>query len=222
MATYKAEAIVMPNGDEFVPDENVFVAEYGVTTWAEVNAAYQAGKAMYCRRDMGGWIQQLAFSHFDDEGNGFNFSNVNGDGSIISWVNIYEVESWNNYTQKTHAYPNQSVSPSSSQYISVSTTSGTLNRSTINFGSSTTKYLSQTGTWENVPTVPSNVSSFNNDAGYVNSAGAAAAAPVQSVNGQTGTVTLTIPTVPTDVSSFNNDAGYLTLSTLPIWDGSIT
>lgn len=60
------------------------------------------------------------------------------------------------------------------------------------------------------------------DAGYVNSAGAAAAAPVQSVNGQTGTVTLAIPTVPTDVSSFNNDAGYLTLSTLPIWDGSVT
>lgn len=60
------------------------------------------------------------------------------------------------------------------------------------------------------------------DAGYVNSAGAAAAAPVQSVNGQTGAVTLTIPTVPTDVSSFNNDAGYLTLSTLPIWDGSVT
>ena len=59
-------------------------------------------------------------------------------------------------------------------------------------------------------------------AGYVNAAGAASAAPVQSVNGQTGTVTLTIPTVPTDVSSFNNDAGYLTLSTLPVWDGSVT
>ena len=35
-------------------------------------------------------------------------------------------------------------------------------------------------------------------------------APVTSVNGQTGAVTLSIPTVPTDVSAFNNDAGYLT------------
>ena len=51
------------------------------------------------------------------------------------------------------------------------------------------------------------------DAGYVNAAGAAAAAPVQSVNGQTGAVSLTIPTVPTNVSDFNNDAGYLTSST---------
>lgn len=42
---------------------------------------------------------------------------------------------------------------------------------------------------------------------------------VHSVNGQTGAVSLTIPTT---VSSFTNDAGYLTLSTLPIWDGSVT
>lgn len=61
--------------------------------------------------------------------------------------------------------------------------------------------------------IPTNVSDLTNDSGFVNAAGAAAAAPVQSVNGQTGTVTLTIPTVPTDVSSFNNDAGYLTSST---------
>ena len=30
------------------------------------------------------------------------------------------------------------------------------------------------------------------------------------------------PTVPTNISSFNNDAGYLTLSTLPLYDGTVT
>jgi len=35
-------------------------------------------------------------------------------------------------------------------------------------------------------------------------------APVTSVNGQTGAVTLSIPTVPTNVSAFTNDAGYIT------------
>ncbi len=30
-----------------------------------------------------------------------------------------------------------------------------------------------------------------------------------------------IPTVPTNVSSFTNDSGYLTLSTLPIYDGTV-
>lgn len=46
-------------------------------------------------------------------------------------------------------------------------------------------------------------------------------APVTSVNGQTGAVSLTIPTVPTNVSSFTNDSGYLTLATLPIYDGTV-
>lgn len=180
MATYKAKSLVMPNGDEFVQEENVFVAEYGVTTWAEVNAAYQAGKVMYCQRDMGGWTQQLAFRNFDGDGNGFEFTAEKYDGSELYVAYIYEGYSWDNATRKAHAYPYTSVSPSSTQYISVSTATGTLNRSTVQFGNSTTKYLSNKGTWENVPTVPSNV------------------------------------------SSFNNDAGYLTLSTLPIWDGSVT
>ena len=66
---------------------------------------------------------------------------------------------------------------------------------------------------------PYNSTNPNN---YVDATGAASAAPVQSVNGQTGTVSLTIPTVPTNVSSFTNDAGYLTLATLPIYDGTVT
>jgi hypothetical protein len=71
-----------------------------------------------------------------------------------------------------------------------------------------------------VGALPSNttyVSSFNGSSGAITYT-----APVTSVNGQTGAVSLSIPTVPTNVSSFNNDAGYLTLSTLPIWDGSVT
>lgn len=35
-------------------------------------------------------------------------------------------------------------------------------------------------------------------------------APVTSVNGKTGAVTVDVPTVPTKVSAFTNDAGYIT------------
>ena len=68
------------------------------------------------------------------------------------------------------------------------------------------------------------------DAGYVNASGAAAAAPVQSVNGQTGSVVLgagdvgALPdstVIPTKTSDLTNDSGYLTLATLPIWDGGV-
>lgn len=45
--------------------------------------------------------------------------------------------------------------------------------------------------WGNLPTVPTKTSDLTNDSGFVDAAGAAAAAPVQSVNGQTGAVTVT-------------------------------
>lgn len=70
--------------------------------------------------------------------------------------------------------------------------------------------------------IPTKVSDLTNDSGYVNAVGAAAAAPVQSVNGQTGVVSLTIPTVPSNVSAFTNDSGYLTLATLPIYQGGVS
>ena len=72
-----------------------------------------------------------------------------------------------------------------------------------------------------IPTVPTDVSSFNNDAGYITKS-------VDDLTNYTLTSDLssvatsgdyddllnkpTIPTVPTNVSSFNNDAGYITKS----------
>lgn len=41
--------------------------------------------------------------------------------------------------------------------------------------------------------IPSKTSDLTNDSGFVNASGAAAAAPVQSVNGNTGAVTITVP-----------------------------
>ncbi len=54
-----------------------------------------------------------------------------------------------------------------------------------------------------IPTVPTNVSAFTNDANYVTG----------NISGQVVTIganSITIPTVPTNVSAFTNDAGYLT------------
>lgn len=57
-----------------------------------------------------------------------------------------------------------------------------------------------------IPTVPTDVSAFNNDVGYVNATQAANAAPVQSVNGSTGAVTVSVPT---KVSQLSNDSGFV-------------
>lgn len=55
-------------------------------------------------------------------------------------------------------------------------------------------------------TIPSKTSDLTNDSGFVNAAGAAAAAPVKSVNGQTGAVTVTVPTATSDLT---NDSGFV-------------
>ena len=70
-----------------------------------------------------------------------------------------------------------------------------------------------------IPTVPTNVSAFNNDAGYltehqsldgyatqtwVSQQGYLTSAPVSSVNGQTGAVSLTIPTKTSELTN-NSD-----------------
>ena len=70
--------------------------------------------------------------------------------------------------------------------------------------------------------IPTDTSDLTNNAGFVDAAGAAAAAPVQSVNGQTGAVTITAPvtsvngqtgavslTIPTDTSDLTNNAGFV-------------
>lgn len=54
--------------------------------------------------------------------------------------------------------------------------------------------------------IPGKTSELINDAGFVNAAGAAAAAPVQSVNGETGDVELDIPTKTSDL---DNDSGFV-------------
>lgn len=70
-----------------------------------------------------------------------------------------------------------------------------------------------------IPTVPTKVSDLTNDSGFVNAAGAAAAAPVQSVNGQTGAVSLPIPSSAADVGAIAAPSSPATGDFL-CWNGS--
>lgn len=74
--------------------------------------------------------------------------------------------------------------------------SATNHRFVCNYGGKEKSIACQSGTW-----IP------NGDLTFLTTS---YTAPVTSVNGQTGAVTLSIPTVPTNVSAFTNDAGYLT------------
>lgn len=60
----------------------------------------------------------------------------------------------------------------------------------------------------NKPTIPSKVSQLTNDSGFVDAAGAASAAPVQSVNGSTGDVTVSVPSTAADVGALPDTTKY--------------
>ena len=68
-----------------------------------------------------------------------------------------------------------------------------------------------------IPTVPTNVSAFTNDANYITEA--AIPANVSAFTNDVGYITMdsipAIPTVPTNVSSFTNDANYITSAAIP-------
>lgn len=74
-----------------------------------------------------------------------------------------------------------------------------------------------------IPTVPSNVSAFTNDANYITASGA----PVQSVNGQTGAVTVTDTNTTYTISISGNvitltpSTGTAQSITLPVYSGAI-
>ena len=89
----------------------------------------------------------------------------------------------------------------------------------------------------NKPTIPTNTNQLTNGAGYVTSAGASSASPVQSVNGLTGAVALSIPaaqvnsdwnaasglaqilnkpTIPTTTSQLTNNSSFITAAGAPV------
>ena len=72
-----------------------------------------------------------------------------------------------------------------------------------------------------IPTVPSNVSAFANDANYITASGA----PVQSVNGQTGVVTVPNTTYTISISgnviTLTPSSGTAQSITLPVYSGGV-
>ena len=75
---------------------------------------------------------------------------------------------------------------------------------------------SDVGALPDTTPIPTNTSDLNNDSGFVDAAGAAAAAPVQSVNGQTGAVTITAP-----VTSVNGQTGSVVLGKSDVGLGNV-
>ena len=65
-----------------------------------------------------------------------------------------------------------------------------------------------------IPAIPTEVSAFTNDAGYITQA--AVPTNVSQLNNDAGYITMdSVPAIPTEVSAFDNDAGYITQAAIP-------
>ena len=69
-------------------------------------------------------------------------------------------------------------------------------------------------------TIPTKISELSNDLNFVDAAGASAAAPVKSVNGQTGAVSIAIPSKASDVGALPSNTTYV--STVNGTSGAVT
>lgn len=146
---------------------------------------------------------------------------LSGNASIPTKVNTGGASTWNEITGK----PFSTVDTEGGLTIYDNTLGiDTLDTiATINYVDSqidgVTTTLEDYALKSEIPTVPSDVSAFNNDAGYITAESLTPyveSSDLASVAFSGDYDDLlnkpTIPTVPTDVSAFNNDAGYLTSS----------
>ena len=191
--------IILPDGNEYNLKDStsgyitgMTILSYGHSTWADFIAAYNANKVVYCRASSNtnpatGSQTRLAFMAYVND----NASPTNVEFQYYRSVNshsatqqgdqtyVYKLDKTAGWTVTVRENYTKIVAGTN---MSQSYSSGTL---TLNFNG----------------TIPSKTSDLTNDSGFVNASGAASAAPVQSVNGQTGSVTLSIPSTASDVGA---------------------
>ena len=210
------------------------ILSYGISSWDDFTDAYNAKKVVYCRASSNsnpasGSQTRLAFMAYvnnaatptEVEFQYYRSINTHTESQQGDQVFVYKLTSANKWTVITR------------EAASKVAAGGDLTRSYSN------GTVTISGT---IPTVPTNVSAFTNDAGYIT--GYTETDPIFVASAAHGISSTditnwnnksdfsgdyndlsnkpTIPTVPTNVSAFTNDAGYITGytetdPTVPAW-----
>lgn len=198
------------------------ILHYGKSTWADFMAVYKTNSVIYCRASSNsnpatGSQTRMAFmAYVNNETSPTNvefqyYRSVSSHSATQQGdqVYVYKLDKTAGWSVTVRESYTRIVAGTD---ISTAYKNGIL---TINFDG----------------TIPSKTSDLTNDSGFVNTTEAANAAPVQSVNGQTGTVILgasdvgalqDTTVIPSKISDLTNDAGYLTSytetdPTVPSW-----
>lgn len=168
------------------------ILAYGKNTWSDFITAYTSNHVVYCRASSSsnpasGSQTRMAFMAY-----------VNNE------TNPTEVEFQYYRSVSSHSATQQGDQVYVYKLNNSGTWSVTVRESYTKIAAGTNMsqaYSNGTLTLSFDGTIPTKTSDLTNDSGFVDASAAASVAPVQSVNGQTGTVSLSIPSSAADVGA---------------------
>lgn len=175
---------------------SAFIAEYGVTTYADVKDAYDEDAIIICTIDDSGntAIGQLAY--FDDAIDTFFFAEPIGDG--YWWASIASDDTWDDGSiQFASTDTATQLRDGLMSALDWQKLDGIESGAEVNVQSDWNQSTNTADDYiKNKPTIPANTSDLNNDSGFITSS--SLPSNLSDLNNDM------------DVSDFPNDAGYIT------------
>ena len=171
--TYTAAEVGALPSSTVIPEDKVFIATYNSTTYADTLAAYNANKLIFAVINdgtvSGNGKLILPLTRFTDRV-GFQFEGqyLNGRSrrtTLTLNTSGWTIDStWGNVVNRS-----ATISSGDNLIIRDVDDNNVMKYSSISFGINTTQYLANDGTWQSIPAIPTNISAFTNDAGYLTS-----------------------------------------------------
>lgn len=191
--TYTAAEVGALPDTTVIPEDKVFIATYGKTTYADTLEAYNAGKlifATYNSSSTGKIILPLTrkiSSEFQFEGSYVvgrsekRICNLSSSGWTTTWL------------QGDTVIRTVDIASGDSLIIRDLDDNSTTKSSSLTFGTETNQYLANNGTWQ---TVPENTSDLTNDSGFQTSTevNSAIATAIGNINQFNVAIVSTLPT----------------------------
>ena len=175
---------------------SAFIAEYGVTTYADVKDAYDEDAIILCTVDDSGNTVICQLAYFDDANEIFYFATPQSDGSY--WASVATGDTWDDgYFVFASTDTATQLRDGLMSALDWQKLDGIASGAEVNVQSDWNEADNTKDDFiKNKPTIPANTSDLNNDSGFITSS--SLPSNLSDLNNDM------------DVSDFPNDAGYIT------------
>ena len=212
---------------------SAFIAEYGVTTYADVKDAYDEDAIIICAVDDSGNTVICQLAYYDDENEAFYFSQPQSDGAY--WAGILSDDTWvDGYFLFASTDTATQLRDGLMTALDKQKLDGVASGAEVNVNAD---WNAASGDAQilNKPTIPSKTSDLNNDSGFItaetdpiftaSAAHGISSSDISNWNGKSdfsGSYNdlTNKPTIPTKVSDLTNDSGFITAETDPVFSAS--